>query len=156
MRSLGIRLWTNSCSAQVGAFVYYLLSPRMSFPLEGEPTAKSQNHRSEHWEGDGGLHQDIESSILFYFLVWHRGPVLPAVKAQSLNPWTSREVSPALFVRWSSWDPEREKRGGETQFSSDSWGTSLFSEPHQLSLERIRKKTGMGEHVIPMGSIKLP
>ena len=71
----------------------------MSFPLEGEPTIKSQNHRSEHWEGDGGLHQDIESSSLFFFLVWHRGPVLPAVKVQSLNPWTSGEVPPALFVR---------------------------------------------------------
>ena len=46
--------------------------------------------------------------------------------------------------------------GGETQFSSDSWGTSLSSEPRQLSLERIRKKTGLGEHVFPMGSIKLP
>ena len=78
-----------------------ILSPESQdvFPLEGEPTAKSQNHRSERWEGDGGLHQDRESSILFFFLVWHRGPVLPAVEVQSLNPWTSREVPPALVVR---------------------------------------------------------
>ena len=69
----------------------------MSFPLEGEPTVKSQNHRSEHWEGDGGLHQDIESFSLF--LVWHRGPVPPAVEPQSLNPWISGEVPPAPFVR---------------------------------------------------------
>lgn len=49
----------------------------MSFPLEGEPTAKSQNHRSEHWEGDGGLHQDIESSILFFFLGVAQGTCPP-------------------------------------------------------------------------------
>lgn len=49
----------------------------MSFPLEGEPTIKSQNHRSEHWEGDGGLHQDIESSSLFFFFGVAQGTCPP-------------------------------------------------------------------------------
>ena len=76
-----------------------ILSPESQdvFPLEGEPTAKSQNHRSERWEGDGGLHQDRESSILFFFLGVAQGTCPPCSGRAESSP-LDLQGSPSMII----------------------------------------------------------
>ena len=105
-----------------------ILSPESQdvFPLEGEPTAKSQNHRSERWEGDGGLHQDRESSILFFSwcgtgdlssLQWKCRVLTPGPPGKSLQ----------LFLLDEAAEAQRERKGEGGPSFPVILGAHLFS-----------------------------